>query len=119
MRQAADAAPPKAPEPAKSAESDIAGSYGVSLSYGGQPIDATLYLGKREDGTWGGSLYVEMAGTIPFNSLTVKENVVQATLSSPDGSVVSMEFKVEGVDLTGAWRSSGGDGSQVRGRKLP
>lgn len=116
MRQAAEATPPKPPAPAVE---DLGGSYGVSLSYGGQPLDLTLQLGKREDGTWGGSIYVEQAGTIPFNAVTVQGNAVQASLNSPDGSQVTMEFRIEKGDLTGAWRSSNGDGSQLRGRKLP
>ncbi len=119
MRRAAEASPPTVPPPAAPAEETIEGSYGVSLSYGGQPLDVTLQLGKREDGTWSGSIYVEQAGTIPFSAVTVQGNAVQASLNSPDGSQVSMEFKIEKGGLTGAWRSSNGDGSQLRGRKLP
>lgn len=120
MRRAAEATPPvPPPQPPAPVEEDIGGSYGVSLSYGGQALDVTLQLGKRDDGTWGGSIYVDQAGTIPFNAVTVKGNVVQASLNSPDGSQVTMEFRIENGELTGAWRSSSGDGSQLRGRKLP
>lgn len=116
MRRAAEATPPK---PAIATEEDLGGSYGVSLSYGGQPLDLTLQLGKRPDGTWGGSVYVEQAGTIPFRAVMVDGNAVQASLNSPDGAQVSMEFRIEKSDLSGAWTSSNGDGSPLRGRRLP
>lgn len=111
MQQAAKA---EAPQPK---EIDLTGDYVVSIAYGGQPIDLTLSLGKKDDGTMGGSIYVEQAGTIPFGDMTVDGKRVKASLTSPDGSAVTMDFTIEGAELTGTWSSSNGDGSAMRGRK--
>jgi hypothetical protein len=113
MQQAAQAEPPKP------RDIDPSGSYGVSLTYGGQPIDITLQLWKNEDGSLGGSVAAEGIPTIPLNSVAVSGKKVTATLTSPDGAAVSMEFTIDGVDLSGSWRSSAGDGSTMSGKKIP
>jgi hypothetical protein len=111
------ATPPAAPAKDE-AKSDPTGSFGISLSYGGQALGATLTVTQKDDGTYAGSLYVEQAGTIPFNTVSVSGNKVQASLSSPDGSNVGIEYTVEGDALSGSWRSSAGDGSQISGRRI-
>lgn len=44
---------------------------------------------------------------------------VQATLSSPDGSEVTLDLVIEGDDVSGSWKASSGDGSPVFGKKIP
>lgn len=113
MRQAAEAEPPKPKD------IDPSGTYGVSLTYGGQPISITLQMWKNENGALGGSVTAEGIPAIPLNTLTVSGKKVTATLTSPDGAGVSMEFTIEGEDLSGSWRSSAGDGSAISGKKIP
>lgn len=91
----------------------------MSLAYGGQPLEVTLEIGKGTDGTLGGSIYADQVPAIALNSVSVTGKRVQATLTSPDGSAVTLDFTVDGADLKGSWRSSNGDGSPLSGRKLP
>lgn len=113
MQQAAQAEPPKP------RDIDPTGSYGVQLTYGGMPINLTLYLAKRDDGSWGGSITADQVPTIPLANVTLSGKTVTASLTSPDGAGVTMEFTIEGADLTGSWRGTNGDGSAMTGKKLP
>ena len=90
---------------------DLTGDYGVSIAYGGEPLSVTLSLFTNDDGTPGGSIYAEQAGTIPFTKVLVTGTRVQAALSAPDGSAVTMDFTIEAGVLNGTWSSSNGDGS--------
>ena len=115
-RQAAATA--AAPTAAK--DIDPTGNYNVSLTYGGMPLTLYLQLWKKEDGTgFTGGISAEQVPNIPLNSVAVSGKKVTATLSSPDGSAISMEFTIDGEALSGSWRSSGGDGSQMSGRRAP
>ena len=114
MKQAAQAEPPKPKDV------DPSGMFAVSLTYGGAPLTLTLQIAKRSDGTFGGAIVVDQAPQpIPLNTVAVSGKRVQATLSSPDGSEVTMDFTIEGDDLSGTWRASSGDGSPISGRKIP
>lgn len=94
------------------------GDYGVAIAYGGQPMEFVLSMVRDEQGKVGGSIYIDQFGTIAFNSVVVEGKHVTASLGSPDGSTVSMDFTVDAGELAGSWRSSNGDGSAIRGRKL-
>ncbi|HVZ50001.1 MAG TPA: hypothetical protein VG916_14535, partial [Gemmatimonadaceae bacterium] len=106
------------PSAPAAAAADLAGDYGVSIAYGGQPLEITLSLARKDDGTMAGSIYVEQAGTIPFNTVNVDGKHVTASLSSPDGANVTMDFTIDAGTLTGNWSSSAGDGSAMRGKKI-
>ena len=94
--------------------------YSVSITYGGMPLVLTLQLGKQADGSFGGAIVVDQVPQpIPLNTVAVTGKRVVATLSSPDGSEVTMDFTIEGNDLTGTYRASSGDGSPIAGKKIP
>ena len=113
-------APAPAAAPAAAKAFDPSGAYSVSITYGGMPLVITINLGKRADGSYGGAITVDQVpDPIPLTSVTVTANRVQATLNSPDGATVSMDFTITGADLTGAYKSSNGDGSAMAGKKLP
>ena len=114
MKQAAQAEPPKPKA------FDPSGMYTVSLTYGGMPLVLTLQLGKQADGSFSGAIVVDQVPQpIPLNTVAVTGKRVVATLSSPDGSEVTMDFTIEGNDLTGTYRASSGDGSAIAGKKIP
>ena len=114
MKQAAQAEPPKPKA------FDPSGMYSVSITYGGMPLVLTLQLGKQADGSFGGAIVVDQVPQpIPLNTVAVTGKRVVATLSSPDGSEVTMDFTIAGNDLTGTYRASGGDGSPSAGKKIP
>ena len=114
MQQAAKAEPPKPKA------FDPSGMYTVSITYGGNPLVLTLQLGKQPDGSFGGAIVVDQVPQpIPLNTVAVTGKRVVATLSSPDGSEVTMDFTIEGNDLTGTYRASSGDGSAIVGKKIP
>lgn len=114
MKQAAQAEPPKPKA------FDPSGMYSVSITYGGMPLVLTLQLGKQADGSFGGAIVVDQVPQpIPLNTVAVTGKRVVATLSSPDGSEVTMDFTIEGNDLTGTYRASSGDGSPIAGKKIP
>lgn len=99
---------------------DPSGNYNVSLTYGGNPLNIYLQMWKKTDGTgYGGSISAEGVPTISLNTVTVRGNAVNATLSSPDGSAITMDFTISGNDLTGSWKSNSGDGSQMSGKRAP
>ena len=114
MQQAAQAEPPK-PKAI-----DPSGLYYVSLTYGGMPLSVALQITKRSDGAYSGAISVDQVPQpIPLNTIEVNGKRVVATLSSPDGATVTLDFTVEGVDLTGTYRASNGDGSPLSGKKQP
>lgn len=116
MQQAATAAA----SPAAVKDIDPSGNFTVSLTYGGQPLSIYLQMWKRTDGTgYAGSISAEGVPTIALNTLVVKGNAVTATLSSPDGSAITMDFTISGNDLSGSWKSNSGDGSQMSGKRAP
>ncbi len=119
MQQAAQAAQVAQPEPPKPKDIDPTGSYAVSLTYGGQPVSFTLELARQADGTYTGTIYVEQTPPIPLANITVNAKRVLASLTTPDGSTATMDFTIDGADVTGSWRGSNGDGSQLSGRKIP
>ncbi len=104
----------------KPKEVDPSGAYGISFTYGGAGLNATIEFGKRADGSFGGTLTVDqMPQPIPLNTVTVTGKRVQATLSPPDGSEVTLDLVIEGDDVSGSWKASSGDGSPVFGKKIP
>jgi hypothetical protein len=113
MQQAAQAEPPKP------RDIDPTGTYGVQLTYGGMPISVTLYLAKRDDGTWGGSITADQVPAMQLSNITLTGKKLSASMTSPDGAAVTMEFTIDGVDLTGSWRGANGDGSPMVGKKTP
>lgn len=113
MQQAAQAEPPKP------RDIDPTGSYAVNLTYGGMPISVTLWMGKADTGAWTGSITADGVPTITLGDITLSGKKVTATMTSPDGVGVTLEFMIEGADLTGSWRGSNGDGSPMTGKKLP
>lgn len=113
MRQAAEAEPPKPKD------IDPTGSYGVALTYGGQPLSVTLQFTKRDDGSFTGAIYADQVPAIPLNAVTVSGKRVQATLTSPEGAAVTLDLTIEGDAVSGSWRASNGDGSALSGRRIP
>jgi len=114
MQQAAQAEPPK-PKVV-----DLSGRYAVSLTYGGTPLGVVIQIGKREDGTYAGMVTADQTEQpIPLTTITVTGKRVQATLTSPDGAAVTMDFTIDGEDVTGKWAASNGDGSTMSGKKIP
>ena len=116
IQQAAKVSAPEAPKPAL----DLSGGYSVSLTYGGMPLAVFLQLVKRTDGTYSGSVSVDQVPQpIPLNLVEADGKKVHATLNTPDGVVVSLDFTVEGDNLTGTYKASNGDGSALSGKKVP
>lgn len=113
MQQAAQAEPPKPKD------IDPTGSYHAELTYGGMPISITIYLAKRDDGSWGGSITADQVPALPLFNITVSGKKVTASMTSPDGAAVTMEFTIDGANLAGSWRASTGDGSPISGKKNP
>ncbi|MBM4194399.1 MAG: hypothetical protein FJ202_08490 [Gemmatimonadetes bacterium] len=107
---------PATPAPASA---QVAGRYSVDVSYGGQALNVLMSLFKREDGTYGGSVLADQPPEIPLANLKVEGAKVTATMPTPDGVTVTMEFTVTGDELTGTWKGSNGDGSTIKGRRIP
>lgn len=121
MQQAAQAAQTAQAEPPKPKSMDPTGVYYVSLSYGGMPLAVTLQITKRTDAAgYGGAISVDQVPQpIPLNTIEVAGKRVVATLSTPDGATVTLDLTIEGLDVSGSYKSSTGDGSPVTGKKVP
>lgn len=113
MRQAAEAEPPKPKD------IDPTGSYGVALTYGGQPLSITVQFTRRDDGSLAGAVYADQVPSIPLSAITVSGKRVQASLTTPDGAAVVLDLTIDGDAVSGSWRASNGDGSQLSGRRIP
>jgi hypothetical protein len=115
MQQAAAA---EAPKPK---DIDPSGNYNVGLTYGGQPLNIYLQMWKKEDGSgFAGQISAEAVPTpIPLINIVVAGKKVTGSLNSPDGSAITMEFTIEGDNVSGAWRSNTGDGSPMLGKRAP
>jgi hypothetical protein len=115
MRQAATA-----PAPAVK-DIDPSGNYNVGLTYGGQALTTYLQIWKKEDGTgYAGRITAEGVPTpLPLMNIVVAGKKVTAALNAPDGAAITMEFTIDGDDLSGSWRSNTGDGSGMQGKRAP
>jgi hypothetical protein len=120
MQQAA-AASATAGEPARPRDIDPSGNYNVALTYGGAPISLYVELWKKEDGSgYAGQIKAEQVPTpLPLLNIAVAGKKVTANLNSPDGSAITLEFEIDGDNVSGSWRSNSGDGSAIRGKRAP
>ena len=115
MRQAAQAAQT---EPTRPRETDAAGEYAVGLTYQGQAITVTLQLAKDGSGAWTGRILADQVPPIPLYDVRRAGDTFTASLTSPDGAAVVMEFTITGDDVNGQFKAASGDGSPMTGKRI-
>ena len=114
-RQAAQTAQTETTRPR---ETDPTGEYAVGLTYQGQAITVTLQLAKDGSGAWTGRILPDQVPPIPLYDVRRTGDTFTASLTSPDGAAVALEFTITGDDVNGQFKSASGDGSPMTGKRI-
>jgi hypothetical protein len=100
------------PEPAAP---PLAGVYSFSTTVQGMPVDGQMRI-TGEPGDYGGSLYSQFTGELPFTSVTRSGDQVTLLANTPDGPV-EIRLVFEGDTFTGDW-AMGPEGGTIQGRRV-
>ena len=84
----------------------------------GATVKFTTKIVRNADGSFGGVVASQAYGEMPIASLAVSGKTVTFSITTADGTPVSVKFTVEGDQVTGEW-STGSDGWTIKGKKLP
>lgn len=108
------------PTPAAPAVKDVdpVGSYQLSIAVQGSAMGAVAKIEKAADGTLGGTVSTDAYGSFAINSVKVSGKAVTLSITTSDGSPVTISLTIDGDQVTGEWSMSN-DGSKVTGKKLP
>lgn len=107
-----------APPSPTTTEIDPVGTYDLTIVVQGTAMGSTVKIEKKADATLGGSVATQAYGTFPIEAVKVSGRTMTISLSSQDGSPISISLTLEGDQVTGEW-SMANDGSKITGKKLP
>ena len=107
-----------APPSPTTTEIDPVGTYDLTIVVQGTAMGSTVKIEKKADATLGGSVATQAYGTFPIEAVKVSGRTMTISLSSQDGSPISISLPLEGDQVTGEW-SMANDGSKITGKKLP
>lgn len=104
------------PPPPPTGVFDPTGTYELSLTFGGNPIPATMELWK-ENGAWRGYVGNPNLGSADLSTLATDGRWFKGTFVVSGGPTLTFEMEVNNDNtLKGSW-SGNGDGSNISGKK--